>query len=150
MRDDAAPHVDARPARRAFVRIELLADRGVDAVAADRDAAARVGSGAPRGSRKRARTAAAGVVDADAGVAGDDAIAAEPLAHRREQHRLQVAAVDRELRRVVAGPASARLDVDQLAEAVEEGRLARHDRDALERVANAERRQRRASHAAAR
>jgi hypothetical protein len=60
------------------------------------------------------------------------------------RHRLQVGAVDRQLRRVVAGPASGRLAVDVLAEAVEERRLARDDGDALELGEDAERCERRA------
>ena len=100
------------------------------------------GSGAPAGSRKRRRTACgAGGVDADAGVAGDDRVGAEALLHRGEQHALQVAAVDRELRRLVAGPASRGLGVDELAEAVEERRLARRHRDPLQRFEHAERAQ---------
>jgi hypothetical protein len=86
----------------------------------------------------------AGVVDRDAGAAGDDAIGADPSAHGFEQDRLQVGAVDRQLRRVVAGPAPGRLAVDVLAEAVEERRLARDDGDALELGEDAERLERRA------
>jgi len=47
--------------------------------------------------------------------------------------------MDRQLRRVVAGPAAERLAVDELAEAVEERALARDDRDALELGEDAER-----------
>ena len=111
--------------------MELPAQRRVDAVAADRDGASTSAGGAPAGSWKRRRTrVVAGAIDADAGMAGDDAVGAEALPHRGEQHRLQVGAVDRELRRVVAGPASGGLAVDELAEAVEERRLARRRRPA--------------------
>ena len=58
--------------------------------------------------------------------------------HRRQEHALQVAAVDRELRRLVAGPAAGGLGVDELAEAIEERRLARRHRDPLQRFEHAE------------
>ena len=70
-----------------------------------------------------------------------DAVGAQALAHRGEQHALQVAAVDRELRRVVARPAAGRLGIDELAEPVEERRLARDDREPLQVVEHAERAQ---------
>ncbi len=78
-------------------------------------------------------------IDADAGVAEDDPLRADPLAGRGEQDRLQVGAVDRELRHVVTGPATRGLAVDVLAEAVEERRFARDHRAPLELAENAER-----------
>src|SRR6202012_1751702 len=103
---------------------ELLADRRIDAVAGDRDAAAQGKSLlAPR---------AVGEGDGDAGfilrnaetmAVDDQAIGARAVAERIEQHHLQIAAMDRELRMVVAGGAAERLLVDQLPEAIEEGRL---------------------------
>src|SRR5258708_37268833 len=45
-------------------------------------------------------------------------------AKRIEQDHLQIAAMNRELRMVVAGRAPQRLLIDQLAEAIEEGRIA--------------------------
>ena len=70
---------------------------------------------------------------------GDDAIGARARAERIEQHHLQIAAMDRELRMVVAGGAAERLLVDQLPEAVEEGRVPGLDRDFRQRVLKPER-----------
>jgi hypothetical protein len=61
------------------------------------------------------------------------AIGADPPAHRIQKHRLQVAAVDRELRPGVAGVPAERFLVYELAEAVVERRLARLDRELRER-----------------
>ena len=129
----AAPHVDARIARRALVREELPAHRRMDAVAGDCDGRP------PRRQRLPCRVAemdghALGVLlDAGAGPAGQDALVADALPRRVEQHRLQIAAVDRELRMRVAGMAAERLGIDQLAEAVEERRLLRRHGDFRER-----------------
>src|SRR5579871_2948094 len=56
-----------------------------------------------------------------------------------QQHHLQVAAMDGELRMVVAGRAAERLLIDQLPEAVEEGRIFGLDRDPCEVGFEAER-----------
>jgi hypothetical protein len=117
----------------------------MDAVAADGDGRHRLAVRRAGGIvEAQANARVVDVVDRDAGMARDDAIGAEPFADGVEQDRLQVGAVDRQLRRVVAGPASGRLAVDVLAEAVEERRLARHDGDALEVGEDAERFERRA------
>src|SRR6266849_3128984 len=63
----------------------------------------------------------------------DQPVGAGPRAKSREQHHLQVAAMDRELWMVVAGRAAQRLLVDQLAEAVEEGCILGFDRDPRKR-----------------
>jgi hypothetical protein len=64
--------------------------------------------------------------------AGDDCRLAEPLAHRVEQHRLQHAAMDRELRPIVAGEAPAGLRPDQASALGEIGDLLGPDTDCLE------------------
>jgi hypothetical protein len=64
-------------------------------------------------------------------------------AHGGEQDGLQIGAMERELRRRMAGPMAERLLVDELPEAVEERRFARDHRDALELGKDAERLQRR-------
>jgi hypothetical protein len=116
----AAPHVHARIARCAFVGVELLAQGRVDAVATD-------GHGAAHGGR-------IGEVDGDAArvlrhagaaVVADDAVRAQALERLFEQHRLQVAAVDRELRPVVARMFARCFLEDQLAVLGEEDRLLR-------------------------
>ena len=58
-----------------------------------------------------------------------------------EQHHLQIAAMDGELRHVVAGKAPGRLAVDVLAEAIVETIFARGDRDLGQRLLQAERAQ---------
>src|SRR5580698_5723124 len=68
------------------------------------------------------------LLDADAVVIGENAIRADAALEGFQQHHLQVAAMNRELRMVVAGPAPERLLIDQLAKAVEEGYIFGLDR----------------------
>ncbi len=63
-----------------------------------------------------------------------DSIRAQPLAAGLEQQQLQVSAMDRELRRGIAGVAAERFPVDELAEAVVEHRLPGLDRNARQRA----------------
>ena len=56
-----------------------------------------------------------------------------------QQHHLQVAAMNRELRMLVARGAAERLLIDQLAEAIEEGRIRGRDRDLGQRLFEPER-----------
>ncbi len=136
----AAPHVDAGIARLAFVGEELLADRRIDAVAGDRDAAAH-GEALLAAGTVGEGDGDTGLIlrDAEAMTVDDDAIGARAVAERIEQHHLQIAAMDRELRMVVAGGAAERLLVDQLPEAVEEGRVLGRDRDLGQRLFKPER-----------
>jgi hypothetical protein len=67
-----------------------------------------------------------------------DVVRADLRLHRVEQDRLQIAAMDRELRPWVARPAPQRLLIDELAEAVEKDTLGGLDRDARERRLQAE------------
>ena len=71
--------------------------------------------------------------------AGDDPAGAGAGAKRVQQDHLQIAAMDRELRMVVARRAPQRLLIDQLAEAVEERGVRGLDRGQLQRVFEAER-----------
>jgi hypothetical protein len=66
-------------------------------------------------------------------VAADHAVGAQPLAHRIQQHRVQVAAMDRVLRPVVARGGARRFAEHQLAVGVEEHRLLRAHPDGVER-----------------
>ena len=117
----------------------------MDAVAADGHRGRGLGEGSTfRVAEAKTHAVRGERLGADAGLARDDAIGADSRSHRLEQPGLQVGAMDRELRRVVAGPAARRLAVDVLAEAIEERRLARDDGDALERLEHAERTKRRA------
>ena len=65
-------------------------------------------------------------------VAEVEAALAEPRARRLIDHALQLAAMDRELRHVVAGIEPARLAPDLLAEAVQVEQLVGADRDRVE------------------
>src|SRR6185503_19137584 len=67
------------------------------------------------------------------------AVGTNTRAERFEQHAVQVGAMDRELRPVVAGVAAGRLAVDELPVAVVEGRFAGGNGDPRERLLQAER-----------
>lgn len=111
----AAPHGDPGVPRLALVRIELPAHRGVDAVTGDDDVRADVGQlGAVAGPGEPGDGAGAVLVHGLAPVVGDHRVLAQALAHGVEEHLLQVAAVDRELRAVVPGVTPRRLGVDDL------------------------------------
>ena len=79
------------------------------------------------------------IVDARAALAEDHLVAACARNEIVEQHHLQIAAMDGELRHVVAGKAPGRFAVDELAEAIVEAIFARGHRDLGERVFEAER-----------
>ncbi len=79
------------------------------------------------------------VVDARAAPAEHHLVGAGARDEGLEQHHLQVAAMDGELRHVVAGKAAGRLAVDELAEAVVEAIFARGDGDLGERIFETER-----------
>ena len=85
--------------------IELRAHRGMNAVGADQQRALRVVAiGSPvRRSTKCARTPVRSSLPAGQMMAGENAVGAQPLARRVEQDHLQFAAMDGELRPVVAG-----------------------------------------------
>ena len=92
---DAAPHIDAGIARRAFVRIELLANHRVDAFATDDHVAAlRRQRFLREGMLEVGRGAAGVLVHANAFVACDDAIGSGAFPEGIEQHHLQIAAMN--------------------------------------------------------
>ena len=135
--DGAAPQHDAVPARRAFVGKQRLAHPGMDAVAADQHVAAR--GGAVAGAVEEIGGDAAFVLGIGAEpVAGVEAIFAEPRPRRLIDHAVQAAAMDRELRHVVAGVEPARLAPDLLAEAVHVEQLVGADRHCVEALQEAE------------
>ena len=72
------------------------------------------------------------------GVIQTQAPGTKPVGHGGQQDTLQVAAVDRELRMLVAGEPAGRLGVDELAEAVEEGGFAGGDADGCQPCLDAE------------
>ena len=127
----AAPHVDARVARLAFMRMQLLADDRMQPVAADHHVGAlrRTRIACPRIDEMDGDPAAA-LRETRALPAHVDAVGAQPTRARFEQHPLQVAAMQRELRRRVTGAPPERLAVDELSEAVVENRLPGLDGDA--------------------
>ena len=57
----------------------------------------------------------AALLDAGAAVSGDEVLRADPLAHRIEQHPLQVGAQQRDMRPLVPGRLAERLAIDHLA-----------------------------------
>ncbi len=125
-----------------FVRIEVPADRRVDAVAGDRGGGAHGlerAAGRHLGEVKRRRVVV--LFDADAIAVGHDAVAAEPFARCLVKDQMQPPAMDADLRQLIAGESSALLPVDQLAEAVEEAALAVLDAGFLDLRLQAERRQ---------
>src|SRR5439155_16709753 len=130
---DAAPHVDARVYGRSLIRVELPANDRVNAVAGDRDRASRKSS-----VRKAHGGAVAVLLDRLAALPQRDGIVAEPLAHRLDQHAVQLPAVDRELRPFVSGVTAARFLVDELPEAVVEAHLARQHRMSLQALGETE------------
>ena len=99
----AAPHIDAAIGERAFVRIELRPHRRMDAVAGDHHIGVlRLQRGVVRGDKAR-RHARIVLLDADAAMPGDEACRTKPLLHGVEQDLVQVGAMDREMRPLVAG-----------------------------------------------
>ena len=72
---------------------------------------------------------------------GDEAFRSEPRQHRVEQHLVQIGAVDRKVRPLMAGRQPPRLAVDKLAVAREEGVILRLAGDRGERILQAERAQ---------
>src|SRR5205823_3205919 len=118
-----------------------LADRRVDAVAGDRDAAAHGRARRPvRAVGECHGNAGIILLDAEAVMICDDPVVPGAGAESIEQHHLQIAAMNGELRMIVTGGASQRLLIDQLAEPIEEGRVPGLDREARQRAFEAERR----------
>src|SRR5262249_50783833 len=132
--DGAAPQHRSVPARGALTRIERVAHQRMNAVGADQHVAAR---GRPM------RTMAVEEVGAHAAfvlakmsqaMAGVDARLAELGAHRLVDDRLQPAAMDGELRHLVAGIGAAQLAPDLLPEAVGVEQLVGSDPHGVETI----------------
>src|SRR4029077_1159589 len=102
-------------------RIELRPHRRMDAVACDQHVALLLRErGAVRRDEARGDAGVA-LLHADAAVAGDETFRAQPLAHGVEQHLVQVAAMNGEMRPAMPGGEPPRLAIDELAVAGEEG-----------------------------
>ncbi len=121
---DAAPENAAVPDRRPFVRIKLFAHGGVNSVGGDQHVAVMDARVLARRLVEEARAdARSGLLEVRQVMARQDAVASEPFDHRVEQDLLQGAAMDRELRPLVAGIEPARLRPDRLAVFREVGKL---------------------------
>ena len=129
----ATPQHHAIPHRRALVRIEHRAQRGVNAirphqhVTLDHECVAQLAPLEPR------HNAVAVIGERDQPTAGTHRILAQTIAHRLQQHAMQPAAMDRELRRVEPRVGAAQLAPHHLAEAVGVDQLARADAGTVER-----------------
>src|SRR6202012_2680546 len=111
-----------------------------DAVAGDRGAAAdRVADSAARPIGKMHADAGSILLDPNTMMAGDEAVAAGAGAKCIQQRHLQITAMDRELRMLIARRAAQRLLIDQLPEAIEEGGIRRRNRDLRQRLLQPER-----------
>src|SRR5262245_9579663 len=135
----SAPHVDSGIFRRALVRQKLFAQNIVNAFSADDHAAAL----SPQGfaidileMRNRIETV---MFDPGAAPSRHDFVRAGTLEERIEENHLQVAAMDRELRHVIAGETTGRLTINELAEAVIEAIFPRGHRDLCEGIFKSER-----------
>src|ERR1043166_6807248 len=134
----AAPQHYAVPARRPLVGIEPLAHQRVDAVGADQHVAARGRPVRAAAVEEISRDARLVLTERAETVAGADAPFAQPRARRLIDHPLQPAAVNRELRHLVAGVEPARLAPDLLAEAVGVEQLVGADAHRVEPLEQAE------------
>ena len=124
---DSAPHVDPAEMRRAFVRMELAAHRGMKAVRPHENRAAH-----RLGVFEQRLRAARVLFDADAAVTETHRVRSQPALDRVGQDLVQVGAMDGEMRVFVAGEAAAGLGEDGLAVPVEIGEFARLDAIALQ------------------
>ncbi len=114
--------------------MELPAKHRVHAVRGDDDQPALRGEGFAGPRAHEVRNRAAGVcLRPHALPAEVQPVRADSFPNGRRKHRLQIPAVDRVLRPIVARVPSHRLAIDELTEAVEERRLPGEDRHARER-----------------
>jgi len=116
--DGAAPKHRPVPARGALARIERLAHQRVNAVGAHQHVAARGRPMRAMAVEEIGAHAAFILAKMSEAMAGMDARLAEPGAYRLVDDRLQPAAMDGELRHLVAGIGAAQLAPDLLPEAV--------------------------------
>ena len=134
----AAPEHEPVPARRPFIGEQFFAHHRMDAVGADQNVAAR-GVAMDAAAIEEIGGDAAIVLSERAEPAIQmNARFAEPGARRLVDDVLQPAAMDRELRNVVAGIEAARLAPDLLAETIGVDELVGADRDRVEPVEQAE------------
>ena len=137
----AAPQVEAAEHRRAFVRVELQAHRGMDAVARDQNVAVLRRQRRAAGTDEARRDAGAVLLDGDAAMAGDEILRSDPLSRCLHQDLMQLGAVDRQVRPLVSGSHAPGLAVDELAVLGEEGVVLRLAAPRAQLVLQAERAQ---------
>ena len=117
------------------MRVQLLADVRMQAIAGDQHVAFPLDRRrASRSVDKPGSYLRRGLLEANAFATREKSIRPDALPERFEQQLLQIAAMNRELRPIVTGPATRGLAIDALAEAIEEHRLARANGEIRKRV----------------
>src|SRR5262245_20691561 len=129
---DSAPHVDPGILGWPLVRKELFAQDRVNAFSADDDAAALAWQWPAVNVLKMRNRLRAVVFDTDAAPARDHFVGACAFHERIKEDHLQVAAMNGELRHVIAGETTGGLAINKLAEAVVEAILPCGHRDLCE------------------
>ena len=135
----AAPQHHAVPDRRPLVWIERRTHGGVDAVSAHQHVALGLERVTRLASLEPRDDAVAAFGEREQPAAGAHRIVAKPFAHRLQQHAVQSAAMDRELRRIETRVGAAQLAPHHLAKAVGVDQLARADAGTIERRQQAKR-----------
>src|ERR1700722_8317554 len=128
----AAPQHQAVPARRSFVRKQALAHPRMTAVGADQNIAAHGLAVSPRAIEEMRGDAALVLAEGPEPAAGVNRVRAQPFLDGAVNHALQPAAMDRELRHVMAGVDAADVAPDFLAMAIEIIEHIGADRDVVE------------------
>ena len=124
--------------RRPFLGVELLANRGMNAIAGDDDVGSQRGQWLPLRIDEMGDGALHILFDRDAALPGDDVLGADPFACGAVKHHQQLAAMDRKMRIFVTREEAARFAVDELPMMSEISEFLRLDADASERVEQAE------------
>jgi len=120
--------MDASVMQRPFIWIKLMPDDGMDAIASNGDRSFTQSRYCITASEESGNTILV-LIYAHAFIAKMDTIGADALAHRVQQHELQIAAMDGKLRPTIARAAPARITMNELAMSVVKVQLARFDRD---------------------
>src|SRR5262249_20097692 len=113
---DPAPHDDAVPARRSFVRRQCVAHHGVNAIAADQQVALVTDRRAAAGRRcELGGDPTVPLFESSERAGGMDAPGPEAIEYGAIKDAQQLSAVDRDLRPTISGVQSSRLAPDSLA-----------------------------------
>src|SRR5262249_18280633 len=138
---DAAPEIGAAVTEWTFLRMELVTHGGVDAVAGHQNIAPLRGQHPTVRADEMRGDASLVLLDRAAAMSNDEILRADARAHGIQQHLLQIAAVEREMRPLMAGRKPPWLAVDELAVAREEGVVLGRASGGDERVLQPERAQ---------